>query len=568
MRLSRILAFLAAVFALLLVGTPGQADERAFLTVQLKWHHQAQFAGYYTAEQEGYFADEGVNVHLLEGSEAIDPLKVLADGKADVAEASLRQAELARARGDDVVNIAQIYQHNYLMILCQRQTGLDSISDIRTATFAINGEEFESDINEVLGAIFPVGASPRFVTQLPGIESLTSGAADCMLGSIFNEVPVARNTGMSTLVVDPADYGIEMVQDGLYVSTKRLADPKFRHALAHMIRALHSGWVFASENPESTVRLVLQVNPRLTYEDQTRQLENVLSMISVKTEPFGYYNLENYGLSNALGVPAMTGRLDPGLWTHQVYVAMQHMEGEQGLLTPAVDYYLNQLRETHWYATLERIGTFAAAIAGALMGVRRGYRFWGCFVLALASAVGGGVIRDVVIGRTQLPVWLTRDPSDIYLVFIATVTTEVLRRWHTRNRALGMADALSNRADIVGFSILAIHGAAIAMSAGLSAVWAPLAAAITVSGGSILSDILVAEEHSEYRGRAYEEQALAGSLVLVAGLWIANRHEHSPNVVLTTFIATLIMLLTGRYFAMRNAVKQHFGKNRVTQIPA
>ena len=75
------------------------AAELTPVTVQLSWSHQAEFAGFYAAEQQGYFHEEGLKVTFLEGGPEVDFIKPVADGRAQFGIAQPADLILARAAG-------------------------------------------------------------------------------------------------------------------------------------------------------------------------------------------------------------------------------------------------------------------------------------------------------------------------------------------------------------------------------------------------------------------------------------------------------------------------------------
>ena len=77
------------------------------VTVQLKWVTQTQFAGYYVAQDKGFYEAEGLNVTIKAGGPDIGPMSVLAGGGADVAVDWMPSALAAREQGFANVNIAQ-----------------------------------------------------------------------------------------------------------------------------------------------------------------------------------------------------------------------------------------------------------------------------------------------------------------------------------------------------------------------------------------------------------------------------------------------------------------------------
>lgn len=78
--------------------------------LQLQWFTQAQFAGYYAALDQGYFANEGLDVTIVEGGTDIVPQTQLADGSVDFAVAWVPKALASREQGAGITDIAQIFQ--------------------------------------------------------------------------------------------------------------------------------------------------------------------------------------------------------------------------------------------------------------------------------------------------------------------------------------------------------------------------------------------------------------------------------------------------------------------------
>src|SRR5262245_48593656 len=115
-RMLPVLAFIIVILPLFVTASAAQEPDR--LRLQLMWRHQAQFAGIYAAIQKGFYERERLRVELIEGGPGINPIDVLSKGEADVAVAWLPYAMDARARGRDVVNIAQIFQRPGMAIAC------------------------------------------------------------------------------------------------------------------------------------------------------------------------------------------------------------------------------------------------------------------------------------------------------------------------------------------------------------------------------------------------------------------------------------------------------------------
>lgn len=203
------------------------------------------------------------------------------------------------------------------------------------------------------------------------------------------------------------------------------------------------------------------------------------------------------------------------------------------VLAPEARAHLQQLASSGRYRHWDLIGTAAFAVHGFSSAQQRRYDLWGAFVLTLLPAVGGGVIRDVLIGGERLPLLLFRD-SAYLLVVLAVVVMGALcstRRLPYRLPA-GWPGRLLLLADGIGLASFAVIGTRVALLAGVPWYWLPVSAAVSCTGGGSLMDIATGREPRTFQGEPYEEIAILGSLLLMAlwvlvdrcggsGLWIA-----------------------------------------------
>ncbi len=105
------------------VSAPLYAQEK--VTIQLKWFHQFQFAGYYAAIEKGFYADEGLQVELRERDLSSSHITDVLEGDAQygVADAGLL---LSRLQGNPVVLLAQIFQHSPLAFVTLKESNINT----------------------------------------------------------------------------------------------------------------------------------------------------------------------------------------------------------------------------------------------------------------------------------------------------------------------------------------------------------------------------------------------------------------------------------------------------------
>jgi len=114
-----------------------QASAADKVTLQLKWVTQAQFAGYYVAQDRGFYEAEGLDVEIKPGGPDIAPAQVLAGGGADVVLDWMPSALATREKGLALVNIAQPFKSSGMMLTCRKETGIKSPEDFRGKTLGV-----------------------------------------------------------------------------------------------------------------------------------------------------------------------------------------------------------------------------------------------------------------------------------------------------------------------------------------------------------------------------------------------------------------------------------------------
>lgn len=162
---------------------------------------------------------------------------------------------------------------------------------------------------------------------------------------------------------------------------------------------------------------------------------------------------------------------------------------------------------------LELVGTLAFAASGAMTGLRKNMDIFGVCILGLTTAVGGGVIRDIILGNT--PPATFRDP--IYAT-VALATSLVLflprvRRLLTRDQAL--YDLAMLGMDSLGLGIFTVVGIQTAYSctARPTLFLLVFVGVITGVGGGILRDIMAGDTPFIFVKHVYASASLAGALI-------------------------------------------------------
>lgn len=300
------------------------------VTLRLQWFPQAQFAGYYAARELGFYQDAGLEVAILDHSAGVSSDTASGLGATDPSAAEFEvlwvpRGLARRAGGDDIVNIAQVFQRNGMLQVSFADSGIASVGDLEGRTVGHWGSGNEA---ELLAGLRQNGLDPdtdvELVLQGSDMSALLDGRVDSAQAMVYNEYAqlletVAPDTGElyqseDFNVIDWNEEGTAMLQDALWADAARLgADTGYRETAVKFVEASLRGWAHCRDEPEECVQIVLeQAAP-----DSAASSDEW----SLRGESHQEWQLNEV---NALIWPAPlgVGVMDPGLWAQTVEVAI------------------------------------------------------------------------------------------------------------------------------------------------------------------------------------------------------------------------------------------------------
>jgi uncharacterized membrane protein YeiH len=160
---------------------------------------------------------------------------------------------------------------------------------------------------------------------------------------------------------------------------------------------------------------------------------------------------------------------------------------------------------------IDLIGTFVFAVEGALAGMNAGLDVFGLMVLSFVTALGGGTIRDVLIGA--IPPNSIRDWRYAATAFAGGGAVFFFHPLLQRVPAQLMITL-----DAAGLSLFAVAGVGKALEYGITPLLAIMMGAVTGAGGGTVRDVLLAQVPGVLHSDVYAAAALAGAVVVVIGL--------------------------------------------------
>ena len=281
-------------------GPSGGGDgELEKVRLQLQWFTQAQFAGYYAAVDQGFYAEEGLDVEILQGGVDIVPQQVIGSGGAEFAISWVPKALVSREEGIPIVNIGQVFERSGTLEVSWADSGITEPADWkgkRVGTWGF-GNEFE-----LIAAIRKAGLDPdtdvELVQQAFDMSALLNDEVDAAQAMIYNEYAqvlesVNPETGQlyqpeDLTVIDFNDVGTAMLQDSIWATEEYLADHE--DVAVRFLRASFKGWIWCRDNFDACVQVVLDNAPALGESHQRWQLNEINGLIWPATNGIGVMN--------------------------------------------------------------------------------------------------------------------------------------------------------------------------------------------------------------------------------------------------------------------------------------
>ena len=173
-----------------------------------------------------------------------------------------------------------------------------------------------------------------------------------------------------------------------------------------------------------------------------------------------------------------------------------------------------------FFLICEWLGTAAFAVSGAMVAIDKGMDLFGVIFLAMITALGGGTLRDVLIGHFP-PRMFTSYQYLLLAVICAVAVFVVAERLKERYvRSEQLIEQVNNIFDAIGLGIFAVSGARIGMSAGFAdnPFLVTFLGMTTAVGGGMMRDVLLQEIPFVLNKRVYAVAAIAGALTY----WVAE----------------------------------------------
>lgn len=268
----------SSIFVLLLCTTLNLWGQDIVFMPQ--WTPQSQFAGFYLAQEKGFYKEEGLNVRIVHRSvtSSRTDIELLESGDVNIMGMQLLQSMIARADGHPIVNVMQLTQVSGLW--CVSRKPISSPKDLdgmKVGRWKVGFSDF-CDLAEKHNNI-----KINWIPFINGISLYVYGAIDAILCYSYSEfvaLQLAVGRIPETHILKFSDFGYDSPEDGLFTSEKFYAGHK--NEVDKFVKASKRGWEYAREHPEealkATSKYIEEAHIQTNRAQQKKMLENYLNL--------------------------------------------------------------------------------------------------------------------------------------------------------------------------------------------------------------------------------------------------------------------------------------------------
>jgi NitT/TauT family transport system substrate-binding protein len=271
----------------------GSARAATKTVVRLKWVHQAQFAGFYAAQEKGFYRAAGLDVDIRPGGVDFPAIQMVASGSEDFGVAGADQVLLARAKGVPVVAVATIYRRTPFVLFALKKSGINSLRDFVNHTVGVKlGGNEELTYRAMLKT---AGVDAAKVHEIPvkyDISPLLAGKVDVWPGYVINEVLSAQEKGAELNVIRPGDYNINFYADTLFTRESVIkSNPALVKAF---VQATMNGWGYAIAHPDDAAAMGKKYSSELNIEHERAMMNASIPLLRPKQPPLGKMEVDEW----------------------------------------------------------------------------------------------------------------------------------------------------------------------------------------------------------------------------------------------------------------------------------
>ena len=284
--------FIVLLLSILSFSAPALAENPSVknVTLQLKWKHQFQFAGYYMAIKKGFYRDAGIKVQLKEFSPNSNIANIVLSGEADF---GVMDSDLIRIRsqGTPVVALGVIFQHSPLALVASSNSGIKELHQLKGKRVSL--ETHAVDIHAMLKATNPKESQIEASEHPFNPNAILTDQVDAISVYTTDEIFLLRQANFNYRLFSPRNYGIDFYGDTLFTTEKMI---KSHPDLVEKFRtASMKGWKYAISHADEAVNYILETyGTRHSRDHLLFEAQNTMDLMQSDILEVGYMHLDRW----------------------------------------------------------------------------------------------------------------------------------------------------------------------------------------------------------------------------------------------------------------------------------
>ena len=323
------------------------AAEAATVRLQLQWTPQAQFAGYFAADKQGYYKAENLTVTMVPGGPTVVPQQVgsAADGPEFTISWVPKVLE-AREAGSDLVDIAQVFQRSGTKSVTWKDSGITDpcgFAGKKVGAWGF-GNEYE-----VTAAALNCGLTPgleaggdatkqyQLVTQAFDMVAFLNKEIDAAEAMIYNEyaqVLEAQNPETGELykpedlnVIDYNEVRSAMLQDAIFVRKAWLDQGTNRDVAVRFVRASLRGWIYCRDHQDDCIQYTTDAGSQLGAGHQRWMMNEINALVWPSPDGVGMMDPVFWGQTVRIAKGAGIIKADPSIDAYTTDIVEEALTG-------------------------------------------------------------------------------------------------------------------------------------------------------------------------------------------------------------------------------------------------
>ncbi len=261
------------------------------VTLQLKWHHQFQFAGYYAAKHKGFYQAEGLDVTFAEYEPGLSVVDNIVSGQVQYGIGDVGVL-LSYVKGEPIKALAAIFQHNPLIYISKKSSGI--LSPYEMHGKRIMQEMGTADNLPLLAMLTDAQLSPHHYTSIVhsyNLDAFLADEVDVLSAYLSNEPYALNNLGVDINIIRPQSYGVDFYGDLLMTSNEELV--KYPGRAERFLRATLKGWHYALDHSNEIIDLIINdYAPYALHEKLEFEATQIKNLIVRDKIPLGQIKIE------------------------------------------------------------------------------------------------------------------------------------------------------------------------------------------------------------------------------------------------------------------------------------